>query len=47
MFEDIQSSASALYDGGWRSEDKDQLIAEYSLTEDEAVALCNELSRME
>lgn len=33
---DYGSMAAALYDGGWRAEDTDQLISEYNLTEDEA-----------
>jgi DNA-binding transcriptional regulator YiaG len=47
MLKDVTSSAAALYDGGWRAEDKDQLIAEYDLTEDEADILCAELEDME
>lgn len=47
MLKDVTSSAAALYDGGWRAEDKDQLIAEYDLTEDEADILCAELENME
>lgn len=37
---DYQASAAALYDGGWRAEDREQLITEYSLTEDEAAEIC-------
>lgn len=44
MFKDISSSAAALYDGGWRAEDRDQLISEYDLTEDEADQLCEALA---
>lgn len=47
MIHDTQHSAAALYDGGWRASDRDQLIAEYGLTEDEADAICAELERME
>ena len=36
MLKDVSSSAAALYDGGWRSADADQLRAEYDLTEEEA-----------
>ena len=31
-----QHSAASLYDGGWRAEDRDQLISEYDLTAEEA-----------
>ena len=47
MLKDIQSSAAALFDGGWRSSDRDQLIEEYELTPDETDAICAELDRME
>lgn len=47
MIKDISSSAAALYDGGWRSEDKDQLISEYQLSEADADALCESLAEME
>lgn len=40
-------SAAALYDGGWRAEDKEQLIAEYDLTEAEATEICEWLKEME
>lgn len=33
-------TASSLYDGGWRAEDRDWLIDEYELTEEEADAIC-------
>lgn len=42
-----QYRAASLYDGGWRSEDRDDLIDEYDLTEDEADAICAELSAIE
>lgn len=47
MLKDVESSAAALYDGGWRSDDREDLISEYELTEDEADALCEELKRLE
>lgn len=47
MIKDITSSAAALYDGGWRSADKDQLMSEHELTPEEADALCRELEKME
>jgi len=39
-----QYSAASLYDGGWRAEDRDQLIEEYNLTADEADEICKELA---
>lgn len=44
---DIATSAAALYDGGWRAEDRDQLIAEYDLTADDADAICELLKDIE
>lgn len=41
-----QYGAAALYDGGWRAEDKNELIAEYQLTEEEVEELCNELAEI-
>ena len=40
MITDFYSSASALYDGGWGAEDKEKLIKEYNLTEEEAERIC-------
>lgn len=36
MMMDYSSCASSLYDGGWRSDDIEQLITEYDLSEYEA-----------
>ena len=47
MIKDVQSSAAALYDGGWRAADKDDLIEEYGLTEQEAQEICAELEKYE
>jgi hypothetical protein len=44
---DITTSAAALYDGGWRAEDRDQLITEYDLTPEDAEAICELLKDME
>lgn len=46
MFTDVNSSAAALLDGGWTPEDKDELIQEYELTQDEADDLCSEMERI-
>lgn len=46
--EDIfNNDAPALYDGGWRSSDRTQLIKEYELTEDEADMMCEALEELE
>jgi hypothetical protein len=44
MIGDFESSAAALYDGGWRAADREDLIAEYNLATDEADAICAELA---
>ena len=44
---DYAASAAALYDGGWRAEDKDQIVEEYELTEEEADKLCEILAELE
>lgn len=44
---DIETSAAALYDGGWRATDKEQLIKEYELTEAEAEAICAKLAELD
>lgn len=38
--------AAVLFDGGWRAEDYDQLMAEYDLTIDETKAICRELTSL-
>lgn len=40
-------SAASLYDGGWRAEDRADLIEEYDLTENEADEICKELAEIE
>ena len=44
---DYQTSAASLYDGGWRAEDREQLISEYDLTEKEADEICEWLKKFE
>jgi hypothetical protein len=46
MLKDIESSAAALFEGGWRAE-KEQLIIEYNLTAEEAEAICAKLEEYE
>lgn len=47
MIKDIESSAAALFDGGWRSDDREELIAEYQLSEKEADCICEKLKEYE
>lgn len=44
---DYSTSAAFLYSGGWRAKDKEQLIDEYDLTEEEAEELVRELADLE
>lgn len=44
---DIDSSAAALYDGGWRADDRNQLIAEYHLRPEDADAICKRLAELD
>lgn len=44
---EIQDAANALYAGGWRTEDKEELMSEYELTEEEAAQLCKALADCE
>ena len=44
---DYGSIAAALYDGGWRADDKDQLKAEYDLTDEDVEHIVNLLATYE
>ena len=44
---EIESMAANLYDGGWRSADKEGLIASYKLTDEEAEKLVSQLAEYE
>lgn len=46
MFTNVESSAAALLDGGWTPEDREELMSEYELTQDEADELCSEMERI-
>lgn len=43
----LQYSVAALYDGGWRTCDKTDLIIEYGLTTEEADQICQALAELE
>ena len=47
MLRDIEHSASALYDGGWRSKDREELRQEYHLTDEEAREIAAALEALE
>ena len=42
---ELEYAASALYDGGWRAEDKEQLIKEYYLDSEYTERICELLRR--
>ena len=44
---ELEDAANALYAGGWRAEDKEELMSEYDLTEEEAAQLCKALAKCE
>ena len=44
---DYESMAAALYDGGWRAEDKDQLKVEYDLDEEDVERIVDLLATYE
>ena len=41
---DALSAAASLFDGGWRAEDREDIIREYDLTEEEANEICKFLA---
>ena len=43
MLKDVSISAAALYDGGWRSTDAEELKTEYDLTDDEVRGIVDQL----
>lgn len=47
MLKDIEHSAAALYDGGWRSQDKEQLQQEYHLSDEEAEEIAAALEALD
>lgn len=44
---DYETSAAALFDGGWRASDKEQLMTEHDLTDEEAENICEHLLKWE
>lgn len=47
MINNIEEFAAELYDRDWRAEDREQLIDEYDLTEEEADEICNALNELD
>ena len=47
MIKDYEASAAALYNGGWKAEDREQLIEGYELTSEEADKICELLEEYE
>lgn len=44
---DYATMVASLYDGGWRTEDREQLVSEYNLTAEDADNICKALEEME
>ena len=44
---DVETSAAFLYDGGWRSADREELMREYDLSESETDEICKSLDYYE
>lgn len=43
---EIYLLADALYESGWRAEDKDWMMEKYGYTEEEATLICKELQEI-
>lgn len=46
MLTTVRADAEALYDGGWRAEDRTQLMTEFDLSEEEANVIADELEKI-
>jgi len=44
---ELRADAAALYDGGWRHQDLEELIEEYAMTEEYAGEICELLEEFE
>ena len=47
MLKDVESCVAALYEGGWRSDDIEDIAVEYELNDDEANSIYNGLVKLE
>ena len=45
--EEIESAASALYEGGWISDERDEIQEEYNLSDKWVDAICEKLKEYE
>lgn len=45
--EEVENCASALYDGGWRSDERDEIQEEYNLDDEWTDAICEKLKEYE
>lgn len=45
--EHVEDYAAALYDGGWRSTDKEEIKKRYNMNEEWAEAICEKLKEYE
>jgi hypothetical protein len=45
--EEVENCAAALYDGGWRSEDREQIKEEYKMDDEWTNAICEKLKEYE
>lgn len=45
--ERVEDYAAALYDGGWRSTDKEEIKKKYNMDEEWAEAICEKLKEYE
>lgn len=43
----IDSCAASLYDGGWRADDRDELISVYRLSPEDADGICERLAELD
>lgn len=46
-FAEVTSIAASLYEGGWRAEDKEALMQEYEMSEENAEIICEQLREYE
>ena len=44
---DYEQVAASLYDGGWRTEDAEELQQEYAVSDDEMANILKELEKLE
>lgn len=45
--EEVENCTAALYDGGWRSDERDEIQKEYNLDDEWTDAICKKLKEYE